>query len=62
MEVDSAVANFADFAAEQGTNYKILKYMNPWLRDISLANPANKTYDILIPEQGYRRPDAWDPQ
>ena len=62
VEVDSAVANFADFAAEQGTNYKILKYMNPWLRDISLANPANKTYDILIPERGYRRPDAWDPQ
>lgn len=62
VEVDSAVANFANFAAEQGTNYKILKYLNPWLRDISLANPAKKTYDILIPEQGYRRPDAWGPQ
>jgi membrane-bound lytic murein transglycosylase D len=62
VEIDSSVANFANFAIEQGSNYKILKYLNPWLRDNSLANPAKKTYDILIPEQGYRRPDAWDPQ
>jgi len=62
IEVDSAVADFADFAKEYGTNYKILKYMNPWLRDNKLKNSSRKTYEIILPEKGIRRPDAWDPQ
>ncbi|MGW8316528.1 MAG: lytic transglycosylase domain-containing protein [Bacteroidales bacterium] len=58
VEVDSTVSDFADFAREHGTNYKILKYFNPWLRDTQLTNSARKTYEIVIPERGYRRPDA----
>ncbi|MEA3462188.1 MAG: lytic transglycosylase domain-containing protein [Bacteroidota bacterium] len=61
VEVDSAIANFANFAEEYGCNYKILKYLNPWLRDNKLSNPSHKKYEILIPENGYRRPDAWEP-
>jgi len=61
LEVDSTVSDFADFAHKLGTNYKILKYMNPWLRDNRLNNPSRKTYHIVLPEKGYRRPDAWDP-
>jgi membrane-bound lytic murein transglycosylase D len=61
VEVDSTVSDFADFAAEFGTNYKILKYLNPWLRDTKLSNHSRKTYQILVPEKGYRRPDAWAP-
>lgn len=60
VEVDSAVSDFSDFAAYHGTNYKILKYLNPWLRDNILSNPSRKTYEILIPESGFRRPDAWE--
>ena len=59
IEVDSAVADFADFAQMHGTNYKILKYMNPWLRDNRLTNTGHKTYEIILPEKGYRRQDAW---
>jgi peptidoglycan lytic transglycosylase D len=62
VEVDTAIGDFADFADEHGTNYKILKYLNPWLRDNKMSNPAGKNYEILIPERGYRRPNAWDPQ
>lgn len=58
--VDSTVADFADFAALHGTNYKILKLMNPWLRDTKLTVSGGKTYEIVIPEEGYRRPDAWE--
>ena len=61
VEVDSVIADFTDFAEEYGCNYKILKYLNPWLRDSKLTNPSHKTYEILIPERGYRRPDAWEP-
>jgi hypothetical protein len=62
VNVDGAVPDFADFAAGYGTNYKILKYLNPWLRDNKMANPSNKHYEILIPQRGYRRMDAWDPR
>jgi hypothetical protein len=58
VEVDSTVSDFADFAREYEVNYKILKYFNPWLRDTRLTNSARKTYEIVLPEKGYRRPDA----
>ncbi len=60
VEIDSAVADFADFARDYGTNYKILKYLNPWLRDSQLSNPGRKRYEIILPEKGFRRPDAWE--
>jgi hypothetical protein len=58
--VDSTVNDFADFAGEHGTNYKILKFMNPWLRDTRLTVTGGKSYEIVIPEKGYRRADAWE--
>lgn len=58
--VDSTVNDFADFAKAHDTNYKILKYLNPWLRDKTLVVKDGKSYEILIPEKGFRRPDAWD--
>jgi membrane-bound lytic murein transglycosylase D len=60
--VDSTVADFADFAESYGTNYKILKYLNPWLRETRLTNSSRREYEILVPEEGYRRPDAWEIQ
>ena len=62
VEVDSSITDFADFASLYGTNYKILKFLNPWLRDTKLSNPSHRKYEILIPSRGYRREDAWEPQ
>ena len=59
VEVKGAVADFADFAREHDTNYKILKYLNPWLRDNKLTNSAGYTYIIKVPEPEFRRADAW---
>lgn len=47
--VTGPVADFADFAAEHNTNYKLLKFMNPWLRENKLTNSRSKTYVIRIP-------------
>ncbi|WP_234408538.1 lytic transglycosylase domain-containing protein [Marinilabilia salmonicolor] len=52
VEIDSAVSNFATFAAEFGLSYKELKDLNPWLRDDHLTNSRGKTYEIKIPEKG----------
>ncbi|MCK4750558.1 MAG: lytic transglycosylase domain-containing protein [Bacteroidales bacterium] len=62
VNIDSTVADFADFAEEHDTNYKMLKNLNPWLRENKLTNSRGRTYEIVLPESGYRRPDAWEPQ
>lgn len=49
VEVSKSVASWADFAIEQGTNYKMLRIYNPWIRGYSLENKANKTYIVKIP-------------
>ena len=49
VEINGPVANFADFAAENGVSYKLLKDFNPWLRDNKLTNSSGKTYKIKIP-------------
>jgi len=49
VSINGPVDNFADFAIEHNINYKMLKFMNPWLRDNELANSRGKTYEIRIP-------------
>ncbi len=54
VKVDTSVASFADFAHLAGTNYKILKSFNPWLRQPYLTNRAGKEYQIKVPIEGAR--------
>lgn len=54
VNVDSAVSNFALFAEEFGTNYKILKALNPWLRQPYLNNRSGNSYEIKVPVDGAR--------
>jgi hypothetical protein len=54
VKVDTAVSDFSDFANHFGTNYKMLKFLNPWLRKPYLTPKANKTYLIKIPVEGMR--------
>ncbi len=47
--IKGAVADFADFAKEQGISYKLLKDFNPWLRESHLTNSKGKKYIVKIP-------------
>ncbi len=49
LTVTSTIDNLPDFAKQHGTNYKILKYLNPWLRDTVLPNKSGKPYTLLLP-------------
>ncbi len=54
IQVNSRVEDFADFAKEFNTNYKMLKYLNPWLRRPHLTNRRGKTYTIRLPAENAR--------
>ena len=54
VKVDSAITNFSDFAEKFGTNYKMLKFLNPWLRKPYMTPKPNKKYLIKIPAEGMR--------
>jgi membrane-bound lytic murein transglycosylase D len=54
VKVDTAVSDFSDFAHHFSTNYKMLKFLNPWLRKPYLTPKANKVYLIKIPAEGMR--------
>lgn len=54
VKVDTAVADFSEFAQKFNTNYKILKLLNPWLRKPYLTPKPHKEYTIKIPAEGVR--------
>jgi membrane-bound lytic murein transglycosylase D len=57
VKVDTAVSDFSRFADKFNTNYKLLKYLNPWLRKPYLTARPNKSYTLKIPAEGMRNPD-----
>jgi membrane-bound lytic murein transglycosylase D len=49
VKVDTTISNLADFAKANGSSYKILKLLNPWLRAHTLPAKSGKTYEIEFP-------------
>lgn len=49
IEVTENIDDLAKFAKDNGTNYKVIKMQNQWLRDTKLVVTAGKTYTIEIP-------------
>ena len=60
VKVDTAITDFSAFAGKFGTNYKILKLLNPWLRKPYLTPKPNKEYLIKIPSEGMRNIEKTD--
>lgn len=51
VAVDSSNIDLVNFAKENDIPYKILKYLNPWLRRDNLPNRYEKTYKIKLPRE-----------
>jgi len=49
MTITESIPNLALYAQQQGTNYKMLKLLNPWLRDRKLTIRAGRSYTIQLP-------------
>jgi len=50
--IDSSIGNLPAFAKHLAINYRILREMNPWIKNYSLPNKSKKTYIFLIPKEG----------
>ena len=46
--VNQSIPSLSEFAQAQGTTYRLLKVLNPWLIGTSLKSAANKPYEIRI--------------
>lgn len=60
VNITGPIVDLNDFAMRQGTDYKTLKLLNPWLRDITLTNAKGKTYEVLLPGEGFDKPMEGD--
>lgn len=49
ITVTQSIPNLADFALYNGTTYRMLKELNPWLRDHSLTISSGNSYEIELP-------------
>ncbi len=55
ISCDTTINDFVEWSFNQGINYKLLKLLNPWLRKPYLNNIEKNTYQIKIPEKGFRK-------
>ena len=51
--VTTSVPDLATFAMKEGTDYRTLKLLNPWLRDSKLNIQAGRSYTVLLPAAGF---------
>lgn len=54
IKTNKPIQDLASFAKKHSTNYKILKILNPWLRDKNLPNYSKKEYEIILPKDTVR--------
>jgi len=48
--VDKSVPDLAQYAIDNGTNYRMLKLYNPWLRARALTVKPGRSYEIELPD------------
>lgn len=51
VKVTGAIANLAQWAQAQGTTYKDVKLLNPWILGRTLPGPPRGTWEIAIPSK-----------
>ncbi len=55
VSVTGPIENIAEWAVRQGTDYRTVKLLNPWLRDNKLTNAKGNTYAVLLPAEDFNQ-------
>jgi membrane-bound lytic murein transglycosylase D len=50
VTISSSIPDLAQFAIDNGTTYKMLRILNPWIRGRSLSVSGGKTYQVKLPQ------------
>ena len=50
VKISSSNINLFEYSDELGINYKILKELNPWIRDNKITNKEQNTFILQIPD------------
>jgi hypothetical protein len=50
--VKTPVPDLAQWAIAQGTTFKMVKFLNPWIRGKSLPQPPARGFTVLLPKTG----------
>jgi hypothetical protein len=53
LSIDTTITNIASFSQSLGLNYKLIKILNPWLRQNFLENKERKQFIIEIPAKNF---------
>ena len=54
VTVDDESIDWSELARRYGTNYKMLRVLNPWIRSYEYANKGRKAYTVKIPTGDFR--------
>ena len=49
ISVTTNISDIAKFASDNGTTYRVIKTLNPWLRNHSLTLRDGQSFDVLLP-------------
>lgn len=55
IEVSDAQIDWSAVARENGTNYKMLRELNHWIRDYTYTNSGRRTFTVKIPNSNFRK-------
>lgn len=55
VQVNDASIEWSAVARANGTTYKMLRELNPWIRDYTYSNAARRTFTVRVPSAGFRR-------
>ena len=50
VTITYGIGDLIQYAKNKGTNYKMLKLLNPWMREKYLNNSKGRTYTVLLPQ------------
>lgn len=55
VTISDAQIDWSEFAQRHGTNYKMLRVLNPWIRSYEYTNKSQKDYVVKIPTGDFRQ-------
>lgn len=55
VKINDEQIDWSEFANKNGTNYKILRILNPWIRSYDYTNKARKSYTVKVPNADFRK-------